>query len=649
MNKPQPPPSNLTSTNNTSTGRANIPHPLISTTPCSNDSQQPSTPSAHSTKSHTSIGNDSKSLPSAAISSTSPSAIYLDTYLANNISNKQRTTLTPAPPLLPTVHDRPTAKTHVSTSRRPSHKTPHRNLSKSLPASLPYPPRAAHSPTPTTSMDKKFSEFNHQQLSTIGSNLNLTTQNNTAVPILPILTPSSTSNFTDLTGSNYATTSNSTTTTKRSRASNLKSSNELKHSKSTYVPNNGNNILTNTLHQSSEITSANVMAHSLAQPDHNSPVGIPRNNTTAESAPALNSSFHNNNNSNNNSVKPDNNINGHRMTSNVDYLPYGNFNPYFAYATGIPVHGYYTTNPQIPNDASMTAPESIYHQRAEAHVNFDPTTEITPGHPTINPSSDHLYSNLYLYSFNNNIYSSNNNNNNNNNSTTYARSTPPAPDNTNSTYNSLYSYNNLYLNNMYGYPTYPTRQYPTPSYHTHKSASVYDHQTYRNSSDEVYDDDEDYRVERSHTRSHSKRSKRRSADDDDYRKPSRKSKSRRSKRNKPLPTNEEVSVHESTELNTTHFTSLDLPKGEGPSPAAFTPPLSPAHNTKRTRASANLFENTPKIKIGEPQGGNTRISKLGRKLLDVVHLDWHTPYAQGDRAVSYHKWKGGRGVVSVHK
>jgi hypothetical protein len=156
---------------------------------------------------------------------------------------------------------------------------------------------------------------------------------------------------------------------------------------------------------------------------------------------------------------------------------------------------------------------------------------------------------------------------------------------------------------------------------------------YRNNSesfDENYDDDEDIRGDLPYAKSYSKRSKRRS-DDDEYRKPSRKSKNRsRSKRNKLPPTYEE-SLHDSTELNTTR--STEIPKGEGPLFSALTPPISPAPSTKRTKASTNLFENTPKIKIGEVRSGNTKISKLGRKILEVVHLDWRTPYTHEDAPV----------------
>lgn len=695
-------PSNFPASSNNST----LANTLVPTATC--DPQPSLAPLAHPDKPHT-LGIDPKNMTPAAIASATASVMYFDNYLAasNNSTPKYTATLTPAPPPLATVHDkpppvlkaRPPAKTHHHPSilRKPSHKSStHRNLSKTHPTYASYSALATQ-PLLTTSGEQKIAtESNPLQHS--GNSVAPTQNTSTATSNL--------SNLNQTNIPNYAMPNNAPTPTKRGRASYLKSSNELKQSRIIYNPNiannitsnninnstnnntksnfnhmqnfnnlnfntninnnitanlssslcttlnnNINNINNNTLHHSTEISANTVLQATDVSQNQNMVLdnaslaasgAIARTTTptaveTTENYHLQNNNHtqnHNNNNLHdnftntmnnnvNNNIKVENYTNGHRANANVEYLAYGAYNPYYPFPAGIPVHTFYSANPQIPTDTSVTGPEPVYTPRSEPQVSFDPAEPP----PMVNPSND-LYSNLYLYSLGNNIY-----NNNNNNAANYARTQPMAD--INPAYNNLYSYNNLYLNNMYGgYPTYPIRQYSTPTYHSHKITNNYETQAYRTSSeslDENYDD-EDY-GDRPFSKSFAKRSKRRTTENDDLRKPLRKSKSRnRSKRHKQPQTYEEAPLHDSVELNTTITTSSDLPKVEGTSPAALTPPLSPA---RRAKASANLFENTPKIKIGDVPGGNAKISKLGKKLLEAVRLDWRTPFTPGDVDVSF--------------
>jgi hypothetical protein len=645
-NKPAPP---LSVYNNTLNG-ANVSHTMVPTAKCD---PQPSINIPHPNKPLTT--NEAKNMSPAAIASASASAMYLDNFLAasnNNPTYKPPSTLTAVPPPLPThVHDRPTK----SILKRSTQKAHRGTLSKSQPV-FSYSSLAQNQGAQTKIADSAplQSIINNLSLSTsiIGPP---TTQTLTPTSLTPTVAAqnSNPTNFTNLSNSTY--TPAQGVPTKRSRSGYTKSTNELKQSRIIYNPNiinnntkinssninnvnnNDNNINNNinnnvnnnmssinnansninnnnVLHNSSEISSSggistismaphnnNVLAtsgHITRPPTAEAPENVPdRNNYQSNSTSNYNNNFDN--------IKPENN--SHRMSAG-EYMTYGAINPYFAYPVGL-VHPFYASTAQMAGDNSMVYPEPGYNPRGSEQQY---STEAQP--TNVNPSND-LYSNLYLYSFNNSIYNSNNN------TTTYSRTTPN-PD-ISAAYD-LYSYNNLYLNNMYS--GYPSRQYTTAStYHSHKSASSYDSQAYRNGNDsfDENDDDEDYRAERSHSKSFSKRSKRRSGDDDEYRKPSRKSKSRRSKRSKQLSPLYTEPMRGSAEL---HATSSEIPKGEGASPAAFTPPLSPALGTKRAKASANLFENTPKIKIGEAQGGNAKISKLGKKMLEAVNLDWHTPY-----------------------
>eukprot|EP00026_Physarum_polycephalum_P002257 Phypoly_transcript_02262.p1 GENE.Phypoly_transcript_02262~~Phypoly_transcript_02262.p1 ORF type:complete len:880 (+),score=183.72 Phypoly_transcript_02262:244-2883(+) len=647
-NKPSPP---SVSNNNGTDHSGELSHTLVPTATC--DPQPPLAPLAHHAKPLTSSnnGNHTKHFSAAAIASATASAMYLGNYLAATNDSTANTknpplTITPAPPPL---FDKPTSKPSDKSStkphhqpgilRRSSHKTSRRSLSKSHPAYTSYASLTAPIVVPGSGPSDKFS--GHPiQLSSSNPNL-LASQNSSTQQSVPIQTPST--NFPDLSGANFAPTLKTSsplktstgipipkTNTPTKKSPHLKSSNELKRSGVIYNPNNG----TNPLHQSAEPVPGNVVAPTVTQASNNplaASGNIPRNIAPTVETPTnlpnqatsqqlLSNITTTNNNGNNSKQDNNNNLNTQRQITNLEYMAYAAYNPYLSYPPGFPVNAFYAN--QIPSDVYVAGHEAAYTTRPESQAIFTPSVEPTPVHSTPNTSSNDLYSNLYFYSFNNNVYNTNANNNPN----AYARATPPIPD-PNSTYNNLYSYNNLYLNGMYGYPTYPTRDYPVANYFSHKNTSTYDNQPHRSSEafEEDYDDEDDYRADR---KKHSKRSKHRSTDDDEYHKPPRKSKHRhRNKHSKPPLPQGEVHLRDSVEFSATN-TSTEVPKTDGPALPAPTTPVTPARIAQRSKSSANLFENTPKIKIGETQGGNAKISKLGRKLLEVVRLDWRTPYAQ---------------------
>lgn len=374
------------------------------------------------------------------------------------------------------------------------------------------------------------------------------------------------------------------------------------------------------------------------QGEHKSTLAIPKQepdtfaNSHAFSTPTTtttttSTTSTNNNNSFNNSGDANNmvhnnimNNNARKMVANYPFAVMPNSLAYYNYFNGMPLQHMYVS------------PHPLMYQ-SEATPLHDPNVRIIDNNPSVNQGATNEVPTSYqqpnltnpndIYSY---LYFNNNNNNNNaigynntaygnnNNPHPYARTTPP-PDA--SPYN-IYNYSNLY-NNMYEYPNYTSnnaRNFSQGQAYMNtfggfaEQSNPEQHPSY--ATEGTYREDyTEKRTERSHR---SKRSKRSTRDSDDESRKSRKSKSRSRSKHKSStrhshPSDDELPDYELLEFSTPN-------KG-----TAYNGPPSPYLVATKPK-KANLFENTPKIKLGEPEGAKTKISKLGKKLLEAVGLDW---------------------------
>lgn len=358
--------------------------------------------------------------------------------------------------------------------------------------------------------------------------------------------------------------------------------------------------------------------------------------TAANGNSANNNGFNNNNNLSSTTNTTSSNTNNANTTNtglanNNNKKAHSNYpNNFSPLATNMAYYNYLNAmqHMYMPHPLMYCEPIAIHDPSVRVIDNSAPNAEDPPSYPQANPSND-LYS--CLYNFNNNNNSNPNNNNNTSAYNTYSRSTTPPANN--ASYN-IYNYSNLY-NNMYEYPNYTStnaRAY-NPAY-----MGAYG---YLEAQPEgaKYNEKADY-TSKGHRSKRSKSSKRNlDSDDEDERRKSRKSKSRS---HSNLSDHSNHSKHSKHKSNSSHHSShsshsrhhhhhpheseddelpdYDIQQFSSPSKAGSNPPSPYLVATKQKKA--NLFENTPKIKIGESSGAKTKISKLGKKLLQVVGLDW---------------------------